>query len=326
MPEAATAVADPAAASTATASDPNAHSGSQSTSIQTTAAESWANGWMKPDGSLDHKVFEKAPDDLKPLAKDFERFKTWDDFAKSYKAKNELLGKKGLIEPLSDKATDAEKADHLAMLRKVNGAPDKPEGYGLQRPQEIPEGLWNTDLAKTVSDLAFKHCASPALVQDLAKAQVEAYKKDAEAVKQQEAAWMEGQDKLIREAAGKEGLDYAKARELAERAGRRWGVDSKSDLMKNATAFMLLTRLGRLMKEDSFVTGDVSDIGAAGRMSADQSAKAAIDIMTNKSNADYAAYWNRDGKTSPERLKAVRDKVAALQVAGYANRPQRTAR
>ncbi len=261
----------------------------------------WANGWVKPDGTFDHSVFDKAPDDLKAMKKEVERYKTVPDYLKGQREREAMLGKKGLVDPLPADATPEQIAERSTLLRKVNGAPDKPEGYGLAKPEGIPDEMWNADLAKQVSDLAHKHALPPAAVQELAQLQLKATQTQAEAQKAAETQWFDGQDKLIRDNLAKEGLDYAKGLDAAQRAGRKWGVAPDSPLLKNATVFLLLNRLSKAGAEAGLVKGEQDHFGVNPTMSNEQAASAADDIMKNKSNPLHKAFW--DG-AHPDNAKA----------------------
>ncbi len=297
-------------------SDPNVPN---PTGSSANAEPSWARSWVKDDGTLDHKAFEKAPDELRPLAKDVERYKTWDDFIKGHRELTSLAGKKGIVDPLPDNATQQQKDERAALLRKVNGVPEKPEGYQLQRPPEVPEGQWDQKYADTIASLAHKHGVSPAALKELAAAELNYTKAQIEANKVAETQWFESQDKLIRDTLAKEGLDFAKGKDLAERAGRKFGVDPANPLMKNASVFTLLTRIGRMMGEDQLVTGDQGG-GLNLNINPERAAASAKDIQQNKSNPDYDAYW----QPNHARHADVVEKVNSMLLVATKDKPRRT--
>ncbi len=293
---------DPNAAAVATLTAPAPAPNAPATqSPPPTPAGDWAKGWVKEDGSLDHSALDKAPDEFKSIKKDLERYKTLPDYIKGQRAHAEMLGKRGLVDPLPADATPEQIAERSTLLRKVNGAPEKPEGYALAKPEGIPDEMWNADLAKEVSALAHKHALPPAAVQELAALQLKATQTQAEAQKQAETQWFDGQDKLIRENLTKEGLDYAKGLDAAQRAGRKWGVAPDSPLLKNATVFLLLNRLSKAGAEAGLVKGEQDHFGVNPTMSNEQAEKAADDIMKNKANPLHKAYW--DGG-HPDNAKA----------------------
>jgi hypothetical protein len=299
--------------------DPNAQAGGGAPA----STEHWEQGWVKNDGTFDHTRLDKAPDDIKALAKELSVYKTPGDFIKSFKEKASFASKKGIVEPLPPNATPEMVAERQALLRKVNGAPEKPEGYGLKRPDDIPEAQWNQEFADQAAKLAFENGLSPQALQGLAKLQIDMAKKAGAAQQQAEQEFLTRQDQLIREHIQKElGVSYEKAQDLAARAGRRWGVDAKSMYMKDATIFMMLARLGGLMSESKLVTGDMGNIALAGNLTPATAEAAAVDIQSNKNNPDWAAYWNQ-GNISAEAHEAAVEKVNSLRRLAHANRPQR---
>lgn len=326
-------VASGAPDTSAASLDPNAGLGAEievesGTKAATPATESWSKGWIKDDGTFDHSRFDKAPDDLKGVRKELERYKTPDEMAKGWREREAFLAKKGahLLDPLSKDATPEAKAERAALLRKAVGAPEKAEGYVLAKPEGVPDTLWNTAAVKQASEIAFKNGVSNDALKEFADLQMNLGKQAMEGQKLAEKEWFDGQDKLIREASAKEGLDYAKARDFADRAAQRWGVAKDSPLLKNATVFMLLSRLGKAQGEGKFVEGDVSD-QALTAFTPDTALKAADSIRDNHENAEWSAYWNRDPKTNkeinhPDHDKAVA-KVKRLTQLAYANRAMR---
>lgn len=324
MPPDDTAVADPNAAppaaggtTPATSTPPSGQN--PATGSNTPATSDWVKGWVKEDGSLDHSVWDKAPDEFKGIKKDVERYKTLPDYIKGQRAHAELLGKRGLVDPLPADATPEQVAERATLLRKVNGAPEKPEGYALARPEGVPEEMWNEKLAGEVAALAHKHALPPAAVKELADLQLKATQEQATAMRQAETDWFEGQDRLIRENLTKEGLDYAKGLEAAQRAGRRWGVAPDSPLLKNATVFLLLNRLAKAQGEAGLVTGEQDHFGVNPTMTNEQADAAADDIMKNKANPLHKAYW--DGN-HPDNAKA-KEKWRSLRELAKRGKPDR---
>lgn len=327
MPEALAPAAPPSEAPSSL--DPNAGltlEGSAPPASPTPSSEPWSKGWAKDDGSFDHSRLDKLPDELKPLRKELELYKRQDDLLKSHKGLRELASKKGIAEPLGKDATPEQRAEHMNLVRRALGAPEKADGYVIAKPEGVPDNLWNTEAVKQAAEIAYKNGVSQDALKEFADFQLKLTQQGMEAQKVAEKEWFDGQDRLIRETAAKEGLDYAKARDLAERAGQRWGVDKNNPLMKNATAFMLLTRLGKAMSEDKLIQGETSEY-ALKDMNSETALKAADSIRDNKDNGKWSAYWNRDPKTGKEINHPDHDKVVAevkrLTQLAHANRPMR---
>src|ERR1700690_3265095 len=239
--------------------DPNAAPPAPSPSPTPSPDTSWTRDWVK-DGSFDHNAFDKAPDDFKALRKELETFKTPDQLAKSYHELRAPSSKKGadLLEPLPKDASAELKAARMDAIRKVNGVPEKPEGYAVEWPKELPKNMRDLKGVAEFAKIAHEEGVSPAAFQKAVNLEIQ---RDAQRQQAQEAAvkqmW-EQQDALIRTAVAKEGMDYVTAKALAEKAGLRWGVDKDSPLMQNASVFMLLARLGKAGGEGKLVQGDTS--------------------------------------------------------------------
>lgn len=327
-PEAASSALDTSAANL----DPNAAQPATSAPATQTSSptEYWGKGILKEDGSFDHSRWDKAPDDIKDVAKDFSKFKNWDDAAKAWKGKNELLGRKGIAEPLGKDATPEQRAEHMSLVRKAVGAPDKPEGYVIEKPKDLPDAAWDKEAIGKAAQIAFEEGVSPAALQKLAHYEVQRQIEAARASETAMKAMWEGQDKLIREFAAKQGMDYATAKGFAENAGRKWGVEADSPFMQNATVFALLTRLGKAGGEAPLVKGDTNEDNLAS-LTPETALKALEAIRDDPKNPLWAAYWNRDPENpKKEKVHADHDKVVErvknLSKLAYANRPMRTGR
>lgn len=309
--------------------DPNAEP--QANSGQQALADSWSSGFLAKDGSFDHKAFDKAPDDLKPLAKDIGRYKGLDDLLRAFKERGELAGKKGLLEPLDPKtATDKDRTERLEMIRKVNGTPAKPEEFGLVRPETVPEAYWSQPAVDGIAKIMQEEGASPALAKRLFEASMtDLQGRLAGAQKEQEAILQE-QDRLIRETLVKEGFDFPKGMEDAQRACRKFGLDPASPFLKNASIFMALSRVGRSVKEDTLITGATDGLGGGANLTNDQAKAQAESITHDPKNPLYQVYWNKDEKGRPTQHKD-HDKVVsrvnelwAMAVKGKPDRQRQT--
>ena len=305
--------------------DPNAPAGGASPK----SSASWGRSWLKEDGTLDHAAFKDAPDDLKPIAKEVERYKSLDEFLKGIAAREALLGKKGFIEPPKADAPKAEQDAYKAHLRKVAGAPDKPEGYGIAKPANVPDGQWNAQFAGDVSKALFEEGASPALAKRLLEINQNYAVQEATAKNQAEQDWYADQDKRMRDVAGKEGMSYDQAKGFAERFARKFGVGAENPLWKNASFVIAAARAGKLMGEDKGAPGaDTNDFALASRMSPEQAQKEATAIQTDKHHPQYYAYWNRKDpatgtEPTPAEVKSARETQQRYSRLAYANRQPR---
>jgi hypothetical protein len=309
--------------------DPNysSFSGTEVKTDQATTAttenksEAWFTSWIKQDGTLDHTAFDKAPDEVRKMRPDLERYKTPDEFVKAWGGLKTLATKKGIIDPLPKDATPEMKAEHQAIIRRVNGVPENPEGYNLTKPQDLPDNLWDQNYANMMAKVAHEEGLSPTAMQKLAQAEIAHTKTIIEQNQKMEQEWFQKQDALFREVAQREGLDYGKAKDLAERAGARYGADPQNPLYKNATFLAIMTRVGKALGEDSMVKGESAKNMSLSpdQMTPEQANAAARDVSTNKEHADYKAYWDKNHKNHDE----VVNRVNKLWVKAASNRPQR---
>jgi LmbE family N-acetylglucosaminyl deacetylase len=267
----------------------------------TQPTEYWGKGILKEDGSFDHSRWEKAPDDIKDVGKDFSKFKTWDEVAKAWKGKNELLGKKGIAEPLAKDATPEARAEHMALVRRALGAPDKLEGYTIPKPEGLTDAQWDKAAVDAASKIAFEEGVSPAALQKLASFEMARGQQAEEARKLGEKEWFDGQDKLIREFAAKEGINYGEAQGYVGKACQRWGVSKDNPILKNATAFMLLARLGKAGGESPLIQGDTEG-DSLRQHTPETAAKALSSIRDDSKNPEWFAYWNYDPASPGKKI------------------------
>ena len=288
-------------------------------------AEYWGKGFIKDDGSFDHSRFDKAPDDLKGSAKEFGRYKALDELLKGHAELRAMASKKGIAEPLGKDATPEQRAEHMALVRRAIGAPDKPEGYVIEKPKDMPDANWDSKAIGEAAKIAFEEGVSPAALQKLVAYETQ---RGIEGAKAQKAAmdqmWAD-QDKLIRETATKEGMNYDQARGFAERAAKKYfGIDKDNPLFQNATAMMGLARIGKMMQEGALIQGDAPDSNVA-PTTPDGAKKALEDIRDNPKNPKWFAYWQRDPENpKKEKPHPDHDKVVAeakkLSAMGYSKR------
>ena len=283
---------------------------------------------MKEDGSFDHTRFEKAPDDLKGAAKEFGRYKSLDELFKGHVELRALASKKGIAEPLGKDATPEQRAEHMALVKRALGVPDKPEGYVVEWPKELPEAMRDTKAVGEFAKLAHEEGISPAAFQKAVNLEISRQAEAQAAYERQTKEMWEGQDKLMREALAKEGLDYGKGIDAAERAAKRFfGIDRENPLFKNATVVAGLARLGKGMAEGKLVQGDTSD-DALKQHTPETALASANAIRDDRSNPKWFAFWNRDPE-NPKKEKvhpdhdAVVSEVKRLTALAYASRPMR---
>lgn len=262
------------------------------------APTSWSTSFFKSDGTLDHAALEKIPEEFKGLVPTLSTLKTDKDLWGKLANLNSLAGRKALA-PLGANATPEEVAAHNQVLRAVLGVPEKPDGYGFARPQDFPEEAWNDERAKKAMAIMHEGNVSPAVAQKLLALQLDGWKEDVAGQQKYVQEFYAQQDQAFREDLQKNGLDYDRTMSLIERVANQFGIAKDDVLLKNATVRNLMRQVGTAMGEHKFVGGES---GASGIKS---NRAMADDIVHNKQNPEYAAYWDASHAKHGEAVQKV---------------------
>jgi hypothetical protein len=92
-----------------------------------------------------------------------------DQLGASYLQLEKAFGAKSTApkKPGADAAPE-QQAQYFAELRKLTGAPEKPEDYGLKAPENLPAGVeWNAELAGKAAGIAHKYGVPPEALHEL---------------------------------------------------------------------------------------------------------------------------------------------------------------
>lgn len=92
-----------------------------------------------------------------------------DQLGAAYVSLEKQFSQKRELKPLSTDATDEQKAAYYADLRKMTGAPEKPEGYGLAKPEGVADEQWDKAFADSAAAIAHKHGLSPDALKEFAE-------------------------------------------------------------------------------------------------------------------------------------------------------------
>lgn len=91
-----------------------------------------------------------------------------DQLGASYISLEKAFSSKREIKKPGEGAKPEELAAYQAEVRKITGAPDTAEGYGLKAPENLPEGVeWNADLANKAASIAHKYSVPPEALHEL---------------------------------------------------------------------------------------------------------------------------------------------------------------
>ena len=289
----------------------NAMTDSAAAPAQNVNTSPWYADWMKTDGSLNPESYSRLPEHLRHLEPTLKNAKTVEDVLTKFSNLNTLAGKKGLA-PLPKDAPENVVKERNELLRGILGVPDKVEGYGIKKPDDIPQEMWNEQLVNSALKIAHENNIPPAALQRLIQAQLEDAKAQRDASVNYEKQFFATQDKTIRETLAKQGASYDSAADQAKRAARTLGIDPDKDpVFKNAKVFLALSQVGKMIGEDKLVSGDAQD-SSMGQGDLDR----AKDIISNKANPYNAMYWD----SGHPRNREIKQMVNRLQEEGMRKR------
>ena len=268
---------------------------------------------INADGTLNHKALDNLPDHLAALKPTLARQKSLDDVFTVMGNQQTLVGKKALG-PLPPNATPEMVAERKGLLDSINGVPKDPKDYGIIKPENISNELWNDGLAKGAAEIAHKYSAPPAMLKDLVALQTAELQKQLLAQQDYERAFFAKQQDNLVQTLKLENIPLTKAQELAERGAQKLGLDLQNPdiqtLMKNSNVFLMAMRHALSTSEDKFVSGEAkSSLGG-------DPAALSKDATSNKANPLYAPYWDAQhpqNKMAKETVNQWR-KLAAAKV------------
>ncbi|MEN3942507.1 hypothetical protein WJU23_14505 [Prosthecobacter sp. SYSU 5D2] len=206
-----------------------------------------------------------------------------------------LIGQRPQVRP---PGADA-RPEEVSAWRRSLGVPETPEGYGIQRPESLPDGVeWSDEAVVQFSGLAHELNLTPAQVQKLV---------DYDAGRQAQAAQTAQArlgDYLAR---GRAELEQEWGERLQTNVGRAvqtaqaLGLDPNDPEISNSPKILkALFAASRLMQEDRLSAAGRSGAGMTG-------AQQAEDIRLNPNNPWHAAYMGREGKDRQSQAQAWMD-------------------
>jgi hypothetical protein len=162
---------------TASTGQKTASMGAASTTQATTAANTpvpaWHSQLFTADGKINKAAYDAAPENVKKFRTSLEQYETPEALFHALGHNKSLVGAKGLTRLPADAPQEAKDAQ-AKVLREVLGVPDKPEGYGLKKPDQLPEGVtWDDSVVGKYAEVMHKHNLPPEAVQDLVKLNLE---------------------------------------------------------------------------------------------------------------------------------------------------------
>jgi hypothetical protein len=238
------------------------------------------------------------PEDLKEYASEFGKYPDFTELLRGHANKAKLIGQRQQIKPPGPDA----KPEEIAAWRKTLGIPEKPEGYQIAKPEKLPEGVdWSDAELQTFQKFAHEQGLTPqqvnALVQYDMNQRGEMFKSG--------KAKLEGYVTEQRKALETEwGENYGENVERAKKAAGMLGLDVNDPEIGNSSKLIkALHEASKLFSEDKFVSPDSAGKG----LTSEAQAK---DIMHNKNNPLYNAFWGNEGPARMAEAHALYDRLA----------------
>ncbi|RBP37003.1 hypothetical protein DES53_115144 [Roseimicrobium gellanilyticum] len=250
------------------------------------------------DGKFAQGLSAKLSDDLKPYAGSIRKFEGTpiQDVLRSYGELEKKLGQR--MQPPGPEA----RPEEVAAWRKNLGVPEKPDGYGIARPEDVPVELWNEEMVRGFTAVAHKHHIPAAAAQELVQwwngQQMSAVSRyHTEAVNHREA--------LVQGLQSEWGERYETNLQGAQRVAAMARLDVNDPAIgDNPTVIRALHAMASLVSEDRQETGGSGALRLTRQQQAD-------DIQTNKSNPLYGDYHGANGS---ERQAMVAEQIRRLRM------------
>lgn len=172
---------------------------------------------FNPDGTLGENWFTALGDEFAPSADALKNFKDVKGLAKSYLH----FRKNGPAYPGPESTPE-----DVARFRQLAQVPEAPEGYGLAKPAELPEGVaWDDSAVASIAAVAHQHHVPAAALQAIVAKQIELEAGRAAQAKHAEAAALqEAQNGLMTELQGGYEPAIQKVRHLTDTLAGAAGI------------------------------------------------------------------------------------------------------
>ena len=237
------------------------------------------------DGKPNADFVNAFPEQYKGARAFFGKYANAEQAAKGLEELQYFAGQKTLTRPAADAPKDVQDA-FAARLRAANGAPEKPEDYGIKAPAEMPEGMtWDDATAGEFGKLAYKYAANPEFVKEAIALQTGMVAKQIEAYKEQQAkALQEADSMLTKEFGDKRNQALSRTVQYAQSIG----IDINDPAVgNNAKLIIALHKASQQIDESKFIPATHPSDAANVQQQISELGKKAIEAQTK---GDMDAY------------------------------------
>ena len=237
------------------------------------------------DGKPNADFVNTFPEQYKGARAFFGKYANAEQAAKGLEELQYFAGQKTLTRPAADAPKDVQDA-FVARLRAANGAPEKPEDYGIKAPAEMPEGMtWDDATAGEFGKLAHKYAANPEFVKEALALQTGMVAKQMEAYQEQQAkALQEADSTLTKEFGDKRNQALSRTVQYAQSIG----IDINDPAVgNNAKLIIALHKASQQIDESKFIPATHPSDAANVQQQISELGKKAIEAQTK---GDMDAY------------------------------------
>jgi hypothetical protein len=220
------------------------------------------------------------PEDFGDFRNKLGRYRNPVELAKALHSANRELGKKG-IQPLTPQSTPEE----IAAYRKAMDVPDKPEDYLVDKPTLPNDIPFDDGIAMQYMQVAHRHNISKAAMKELLEVNAKQAEIQVQVGQQRNTEIRDEGRTQLRQLWGR---DYDRRMALAERAVKFVGGDVNDYGWRSPGAVRTIAALAAKLDEDQLVQA-----GGSLPQGVHSMKQAAIDIIQNPNNKDYAAYHGK---------------------------------
>lgn len=244
------------------------------------------------DGKFKPNWTDSLPDALKPAKNEFSKYSDVDQLLMGHLGKTQLLGRQKEVKPPLPDA----KPEEIAAWKKTIGAPETPEGYKFDKPENLPEGMqWDEGAVKNFAKVAHDLNLTPYQASKLAEYDMA----------QKQSMLQAGQGKIAEVRAQAEtqlktewGDNFSKNIETVKGLVLKGGGDiSDPEIANNPKVLKLLLNFSSAFKEDRLIEPSGPSTSLRGE-------DAVRDVMSNPANPWYAAYHNKLGQSHQQAALA----------------------
>lgn len=251
------------------------------------------------DGAFKSEWTKSLPADLQDYAGSLGKYPNVTELLRGFGNAQKVIGSKG--QPMKPPGPDA-KPEELAAWNKLVGVPDTPDGYGIKKPEKMPEGVeWNEEQVKEFSGLAHKLGLTPTQAQALLAWDTERAGKGVSKGKGEIEAYISNQREDLKKSWGDK---FDNNVERARLAAGLLGLDANDpEISNSAKMIKALHAASQLISEDKFPSSSNAGAGLTGEEQAE-------DIRRNPNNPLHAAFHGKEG---PQRQAEAAEKMWRLK-------------